>query len=66
MGFFAPASDFVLHENSRVLPSDDKGEHFSSANNMKTFKLEAICVLTTCLLTSKLVLIKERALFWRL
>lgn len=58
MSFFSPASDFILHENSRVLPGDDKGKHFSSANNMKTFKLEVICVLTTCLLTSKLVLIK--------
>jgi len=55
--FFSLASDFVLHENIRVLPGDDKGEHFSSAKH-ETIKLEVVLVLTSCLLTSKWVLTK--------
>jgi len=58
MEFCSPVSDFTLRKNSRLLPGDDKGEHFSSANNIKIFKLEAIFFLTTCLLTNKLVLTK--------
>lgn len=46
---------FFLHKNSRILPGDEKGEHFLSANNIKIFKLEeANFGLDTLLLTSKL------------
>lgn len=54
MGFFSLLLQILF---CKILPGDDKGEHFLSANNMKTFKLEEVnFVLASNLLTSTLVL----------